>query len=356
MPSEQATDGRYEVPWRAAAAGPIVALTGLAFAVAATRSVGLPLRDPAAISLVRFAGAAVLVALAIGFDVLARAGRRPGRRLPSRAAIARARRTWWPGGRLAVVAAALTSFYVTYLAYRNIKSVAPLLRPGDLYDRRLLELERSALGGSDPAELLHGVLGTGAAAHVLAVVYMAFFALIPLALAAALVLAPNRRAGLFFVTALAVNWLLAAGSYLLLPSIGPFHADAAAFAGLPHTAVTDMQNELLAKRTLFLADPGASGAAQSIGAFASLHTSLLLTAAIAGQLLGVPRLARAGLWAAAVLTMLATVYFGWHYLLDDVAGAAIAVLALLIARALTGADLGLVSRRRLAPAGVPEAA
>jgi hypothetical protein len=356
MPSDRATDGGSPVPWRAAAAGPVVALTGVALAVAATREAGVPLRDPAAISVIRFAGAAAIVALAIGFDVLVRAARRPGRRLPSRAAVAQARRVGWPGTRLAVVGVALASFYVTYLAYRNIKSVAPLLRPGDLYDGRLLDIDRNLFGGSDPAQVLHSLLGTGAAAQVLAVVYMAFFALIPLGLAAALVLAPDRRAGLFFVTALAVNWLLAAGSYLLLPSIGPFHADPATFAGLPHTAVTDMQNELLAKRTLFLADPGESGAAQSIGAFASLHTSLLLTAAIAGHLLGVPRPVRAGVWAVAVLTMIATVYFGWHYLLDDVAGAVIAVLALVAARALTGVDLGLVSRRRRAPAGVPEAA
>ena len=270
--------------------------------------------------------------------------------------LARIRRERWPRGRIAMVAVALASFYVTYFAYRNVKSAAPLLRPGEQFDQRLLDLERGVFGGSDPAAVLHAVLGTGVSAHVLSAVYMAFFALIPLALAIALVVVRNQRAGLFFVTALAVNWLLAAGSYLLLPSIGPFHAAPATFSELPHTAVTDMQDELMAKRTAFLADPQAAGAAQSIGAFASLHTSILLTAAIAGELLRVSRPVRIALWIVAVLTMIATIYFGWHYLLDDVAGALIAVLSLVAARLLTGVDLGLVRRRGRAPSAVPEAA
>jgi membrane-associated phospholipid phosphatase len=333
-----------------------VALGAVAAAVAATRSAGLPLRDPDSISAARFVSAAVVVALAVALDVTVRAIRRSGRRRPSRAMLARVRRERWPGDRIAVVAAALASFYVTYFAYRNVKSVAPLLRDGESFDRRLLDLERGVLGGADPAGLVHDVLGTGASAHVLSAVYMAFFALIPLALAVALVLARDQRLGLFVVTALAVNWVLAAGSYLVLPSIGPFQADPATFAGLPHTAVTDMQAELMAKRTAFLADPQAAGAAQSIGAFASLHTSILLTAALAGQLLRAPRVLRVALWTVALLTMLATVYFGWHYLVDDVAGAAIAVLSLVAARLLTGADLGLLRRRVPIPTAAPEAA
>jgi membrane-associated phospholipid phosphatase len=38
------------------------------------------------------------------------------------------------------------------------------------------------------------------------------------------------------------------------------------------------------------------------------------------------------------VTVLSTVYFGWHYLLDDIGGAVIAVMALALARMLTGFD------------------
>ncbi|MEA2177287.1 MAG: hypothetical protein QOG77_584, partial [Solirubrobacteraceae bacterium] len=40
--------------------------------------------------------------------------------------------------------------------------------------------------------------------------------------------------------------------------------------------------------------------------------------------------------ALAALTVVATVYFGWHYLLDDVAGVVIALLAVGIAAVLKG--------------------
>jgi hypothetical protein len=319
---------------RAALAGPVVAVVGLALASLATDSVGLPLRDPNAVTVRRLLVAGAMTLGLLLADIVVRAGiLRRG--LPSAASVAEVCRTRWTAGRITAVAVALASFHVTYLAYRNIKSVAPLLRPGDLFDRQLLDVDR-AVFGTDPYVALHDLLGTGAAAHGLSSVYMVFFAVIPIALAAGLVLLPDLRAGLFVATALSLTWLLGAGSYLVLPSIGPFHVDAGAFAALPHTPVTDLQTSLLEKRAAFLANPSAPGAAQSIGAFASLHTAIWGTIVLAAHLLRVPLAARVVLWALALLTVVATVYFGWHYILDDVAGAAISVLAVAIAALLTG--------------------
>jgi membrane-associated phospholipid phosphatase len=42
--------------------------------------------------------------------------------------------------------------------------------------------------------------------------------------------------------------------------------------------------------------------------------------------------------------VLSTIYFGWHYILDDLAGAVIAVMALAFARALTGFRLSPAQR------------
>jgi membrane-associated phospholipid phosphatase len=100
--------------------------------------------------------------------------------------------------------------------------------------------------------------------------------------------------------------------------------------------VTDLQASLLEKRAAFLANPAAPGAAQSIGAFASLHTAIWTTIVLATHLLGAPRRVRALVWALAVLTVVATVYFGWHYLLDDAAGVLIALVAVAVAALLTG--------------------
>jgi membrane-associated phospholipid phosphatase len=254
------------------------------------------------------------------------------------------------------VSVALLGFFASYLAYRNIKSVAPLLRPGDVFDRQLLSIDRDLLGGTDPAAFLHDLLGTGIAAHALSGVYMLFFLFIPVSLAASLVFASDVRIGLFFTTALSLNWLLGAGSYLLLPSLGPFHADPGTFATLPHTTVTDLQTWLVDQRRTFLSDPATPGTAQSIGAFASLHMSIYCTGAVTAHLLGLPRAVRATLWILTGLTAMSTIYFGWHYVLDDVGGLVIAFAALALASVICGYDVRSVRRARRLPARAPEPA
>ncbi|HEX8101674.1 MAG TPA: phosphatase PAP2 family protein [Solirubrobacteraceae bacterium] len=316
---------------RAILAGPAVAATTLAIALVVTGAAGVPLRDPGGVSRGRFLSALAVLAIVALIDALVR-GRGHAR---------------WPRRRLVAVAAALVSFYATYLAYRNLKSVVPLLRPDELFDRQLTEIDRDVFLGNPPGEALHSLLGTGISAHVLAAVYMAFFLFIPVALAAALVLARDTQAGLYFTTALSLNWLLAAGCYFLLPSLGPFAETPQVFADLPATSVSRLEAALSAERALFLHDPAAPGAAQSIGAFASLHVSIWVTAALGCHLLGARRAVTTTVWGLTVLTVLATLYFGWHYVLDDVAGVVIALTALALAGAITAYDpRGARARRR----------
>ena len=92
---------------------------------------------------------------------------------------------------------------------------------------------------------------------------------------------------------------------------------------------------LLDQRVAFLAHP-TTATPQAIAAFASLHVSMSLTAALAAHLLGLGRRMKIALWVWLGLTLLDTIYLGWHYVLDDFGGVAIAILALVFARALTG--------------------
>lgn len=320
------------LPWRAVAAGPIVALVTVAAALVATGRADIPLRDPdhvAALYLVLVAAGVVLLA---AVDVAVRAGPRA-----SRAAMAQVRRERWTPARMFAVGTAIVSFYVSYMAYRNLKAVVPLLRPGDLFDRQLAELDRDLFLGHDPAALLHALPGTAVTTQVLSTAYAAFIVFLPLSLAVALVFATRLRAGLFFATALSINWILGAISYLALPSLGPVYADPGAFAHLPHSEVTRLQDMLLDQRVAFLADP-VSATPQAIAAFASLHLSMSLTAAVTAQLIGLGRRLRIALWVWVGVTFVDTIYFGWHYVLDDVAGVAIAALALGFAWVLTDVD------------------
>jgi hypothetical protein len=67
---------------------------------------------------------------------------------------------------------------------------------------------------------------------------------------------------------------------------------------------------------------------QNIAAFASLHCSMLLTAALAAHMRGLGRRLKAGLWILLVVSAVATVHLGWHYVVDDIASASVALSAL----------------------------
>jgi hypothetical protein len=324
--------------WRVTAAGPAVAGVVLIWALFATDSVGLPVRDPDHVAALYLALVGSGVVLLVGIDILIRAARRSGSFPPPRAAIAGVRRERWTPWRAAAAGIALVSFYVSYMAYRNLKSIVPLVRPGELFDRELADLDRGMFAGSDPAALLHTLLGTGLTTHVLSAAYVAFIVFLPLTIGLSLVFSRDLQAGIYYTTAQSINWLLGAASYFLLPSLGPIYADPAAFANLPASEVTRLQDVLLDQRVDFLRDP-ASSTPQSIAAFASLHISMSFTAAVAAHLLGLGRRVKLALWIWFAVTTIGTIYLGWHYVLDNVAGVILGAAALALAGALTGIDL-----------------
>ena len=325
-------------------AGPLVAVLTMAAALLTTDAAGVPLRDPDNVTGNRLLMAVTLIMVLFAIDVVVRTWHRSEGRWPTPAALLAVRREQWTLSRWLAVAGAIVAYYVTYLAYRNLKSVVPLLRPNDLFDQQLADFDRGLFAGHDPAALLHDALGTGLAAHVFSGTYMLFFLFIPGTLAVALVFSRNLRSGLFYATALSLNWGLGAASYFLLPSLGPVYIAPGAFTAVANTDAGQLQALLLEERTVFLRDP-VLGTAQSIGAFASLHVSIFVTAALAAHLLGLHRAIKAVAWILVVLTVGATIYLGWHYVADDLGGLVIAVLALALARALTGIDLHTTRRQ-----------
>jgi len=261
------------------------------------------------------------------------------------------RRERWTPARSLAVGIALISFYATYMAYRNLKAIVPLLRPGDNFDAQLADADRAIFAGNDPATLLHTLLGTDLVTHVLSTFYVAFIVFLPLTIGLALVFATDLRPALFYVAAQSINWVLGIGSYFLLPSLGPIYFDPAAFADLPGSEVTRLQGVLMQQRVDFLADPS-TGTPQSIAAFASLHISMSFTAALAASMLGLGRRVQAALWLWVAVTTVGTVYLGWHYFVDDLGGVVLGIMAIGLARALTGYDLR-TARRLPTPNPIP---
>ncbi len=310
-----------------------VASAGTALITAA--ALDLPLRDPDNAAGPMYVRLPAIVALLVALDVLPRAlaRRRAGLRLTAATRDVVLER--WSRARVKLVVVGLVSFYLTYVGYRNLKGFLPFAREATA-DPALLALDASLAFGSAPSALLHGVLGTGVAAHALSLVYVAFLAFVPLSLGIALVWSRQLRSGYLYVTVLCLNWLLGALSYYLLPSLGPVFAQPELFSGLPATHVTQLQEMLVADRRLVLGDPHSSDRVHGIAGFASLHVSIVFSAALVAQLLGLRARVRRGLWLFLVLTILSTIYFGWHYLVDDLAGLVIGALAVWLGALATG--------------------
>lgn len=320
-------------PWLG---GVLLAIGVLVFTAIVAHHIGLPIRDPDGTLGARMVFPFMVLMLFLAGDVAVRVflGARGTGGSGWRDSATRVARQRWSLPKVGIVLIGFLSFQVVYLCYRNLKSFLPIVTDAN-WDAFLWRLDRDLLLGHTPAQLLHGLLGTGVAAHLLSSVYLLFLLFVPVSVAASLMWTTDVREGFWYVTAASVNWVLGTASYYLLPSLGPVFYRTGVFDELPTTGVAQLQGWLIDHRSLVIADPLGSGDVQSIAAFASLHISVVFTAFLIARRFGRRRLAMA-LTAFLVLTALATVYFGWHYLLDDLAGFLIGWLSVVIAAPLTG--------------------
>jgi hypothetical protein len=328
-------EGTTEPPRYAYWAGPAIAAAMLVVTIAWGSAYGLGLRDPDGIIGWRFSFVLMLVGGFVALDVVPRAiaaARSNG--TPTWATLVALARERWPWRRIGFVVGAIVAFYVTYLCYRNVKSYLPLARP-EMVDSDLANFERGVFG-TDPSTLLHQLLGSGVSAQVLSTIYLLFLTFVPISVGVALVWSTDRAGGLWWVSVLSLNWVLGVASYFLLPSMGPAFVEPHLFTGLPDTGTSSLQGALMEDRRAFVADPVGSGQLQSIAAFASLHVSIVFAGALVAHMLRAPRTLRIALWVYLGLTFAATIYFGWHYVVDDIAGFAIGFASVYLGAVMTG--------------------
>ncbi|MEP7088838.1 MAG: phosphatase PAP2 family protein [Nocardioidaceae bacterium] len=306
---------------------PVWVLVALFVVVTTVRSriVGIPFRDPhGSVFSSRFAlSLGLFMVLAVG-DAAVRTGRRGW--TASRAAGVLARR--WTPRRLALALSALLAYHLVYLCYHNLKSWDAFNR---VRDGMLLDWDRRLFFGHTPALLLHDLLGQHVAAYVLMVVYESFSTVVSISVVAAVVLPRRTRDSYVFIASALWVWILGVGSYYLIPSIGPFHSAPQDFSGLPHTMIQSTQARYMAQRANLLAHPQAPHAFAQVSAFASLHVGLTCFILLMARYFRL-RVASALMSVFLVATMVATVYLGWHFAVDDVAGVAVAALGVLLGR------------------------
>ncbi|MCY7401244.1 MAG: phosphatase PAP2 family protein [Nocardioides sp.] len=310
--------------WWVARVWMIVGLFAIVTALS-SHYVGVPVRDPHGAWLPRRLAISVglLVLLAVG-DAAVRS-RGPGWTPRGTLDVLRAR---WRRPRLTLAVTGLLAYHLVYLCYHNLKSWLVFQEPRD---DMLQRWDRWLFLGHSPAVLLHDLLGQHVAAYVLTAVYVSFSSVVSVSLVAALVLPVQIRQGYVYLASAMWVWILGVGAYYLVPSLGPFSHAPDDFAGLARTMTDDTQAHYLAQRARLLAQPQAHDATAQIAAFASLHVAVVLMIVLMARYYGLRR-------AATVLsvylagTMVATVYLGWHFVVDLAGGVVIAYAAVALGR------------------------
>lgn len=256
----------------------------------------------------------------------------------------------WSLSRVGHVATGMLAFYICYVSYRNLKSYLPELRQDAsgaqvLYDTEMLRLDHWLFFGNRPPQVLHDLLGTTITAQVLAILYVLYLPIVPITVGAVLVLVRDRTVGAWYATAVSLNWVLGVVSYYLIPTLGPAFVQPASYEDLSTNGASALQQSLFVSATRFYDDPG-GGAIYGIAGFASLHVSVVFTAALFLHLAGAPRWLRIIAWTYLGTTVLATLYLGWHYVADDVGGLFIGWAAVAIGAFVTGNTRPQRARRR----------
>jgi membrane-associated phospholipid phosphatase len=305
----------------------------------------LPIRDPDAF-IPGYFRMPLIVLAAILTDIVPRAVHRAGGRmkhLPTAWREVTAER--WPRSHWVFALSGMAAWYLTYATFRNIKSFVPFVNHHS-YDSKLNSIDKAIFFGREPGDLLHDLIGTGFTAQLMSAVYFVWIFLVPVSIAVALVWTRHNRAGSWYVTAVAFDWLLGALTYLLVPTVGPIYSDPAEFSDLPHTYATWLSETLMDDRTAVLADPWSTGALQSIAAFASLHVGIMMTICLVAHFVRLPKWIRVAAWCFLAATCFSTVYLGWHFFVDVMGGFVLGTIGFWMAALATGNHVGVRPRLR----------
>jgi hypothetical protein len=219
----------------------------------------------------------------------------------------------------------------TIITYGWIKLVVPLYHPR-LFDEELWVLDQFLAFGIAPSQFLLELLSASAFLRVIDFGYAYIFFTSAILAYTYFLSEPDRRIRIGFANGNSVLWISGAWLYLLLPSVGPayrfpdiwmVHAEA-----LRHTQtlqallMRNYQNVLRAAEGMPVSRP--VNIALGIGAFPSLHVAFQTYV-----FFWMRRLWRSGevLFGIFAFTMfIGSMITGWHYLVDAIAGFAMAYL------------------------------
>lgn len=214
--------------------------------------------------------------------------------------------------------------------YFWIKLTVPLLHPR-LYDQELWNLDQAMFAGFSPNILFVSIFSSPKVLQAIDWSYAnIFFASMTLAFVFFLS-APSRRLRVAFMTGNTHMWIIGAWLYLLIPSLGPAYRFPDVWIPLAASlGITQNFQALLMKnyRQVLLLPSGHAKDVLlmfGIGAFPSLHVAFQTYAFLWMRKLWIYGQIVFGVFAFVIL--IGSVVTGWHYLIDGIAGIALAAFS-----------------------------
>ncbi len=204
--------------------------------------------------------------------------------------------------------------FVVFIHLKNaIRTINPIL-----YDQLLLSQEKFLFSGDLSFRVLYSIFGSMTASFFSSC-YMAFYPYVAL-LIYLIILNRNEAQKNRFVTSFVLLWFVGILMVYLFPTLGPCFYQPFVYADLPHTEVTTIQQQLWNQK---LSIDSGQGGVYLISGFPSLHLAVVILGSV--YLSKIHPFLGACSWIFSLLTVISTLYFGWHYVIDDL-GSVILVL------------------------------
>lgn len=221
----------------------------------------------------------------------------------------------------------LLSALLLLAVYGQLKHLIPFVNH-TFYDNQLLASEELLLGGKLAGTYvqnwLEAILGSSAAPFM-SWSYTAYYVYLT-TIILVFILQRNRILANRFFVSFCLLWLLGALVSYAWPTLGPCYVRPELFSHLPETKVSILQQNLWIQKQALDANPYNHHAVYLIAAMPSLHLGVLM--------LGSFYLKYLSPWLSLLSTLmlvatgLATLYFGWHYVIDHIAALVLVLIVI----------------------------
>lgn len=221
----------------------------------------------------------------------------------------------------------LSAISLMFVGFINLKHLIPHIN-STLYDPQLAEMERGLFGGRILSQIFIDQLPRHAA-NVLTYGYTFFYTYVAL-LIFFFILQRDERLAHEVCCVFVCTWFLGVVTVYVVPTLGPCFYLPELFSSLPPTRVTEMQAELWEMKQFVMANPQSRRSVYLISGLPSLHLAVPIVGSFYfGKF---SRLLSIASWTFVWITALTTIYFGWHYLADDIASVILSVVSITLGR------------------------